>query len=209
MDKKFSRIRNIILPNKKINYTILGVLLIGIISGSIFLTVLNETDKMAVTTQIQTFFQNINSSTIDSGLALKNSIITNTVYVALIFILGISVIGILINIFLVYLKGFLVGFSVSAIISIYGFKGILAAFIYVFPHQILNAFAIIILAIYSVMFTSKMIKFILSEKNNNMKHVLKKYTIIFGITLSISLISSVSEAYILPAFMKLIIKLFI
>lgn len=209
MDKKLTKIKNIILPSKKTNYFIITILILGLISGSVFLMVLNETDKTSVLNQIQTFFTNIDTSNINSGLAFKNSIITNIIYITLIWILGMSIIGIFINIFLVYLKGFLLGFSIASIFSCYGFKGVIGVFIYIFPHQLLNIFCIIILGIYSIMFTVKLFEYIMGKKNNNMRNMLKKYTIIYIFTIITSLLSSLSEAYLLPALMKLVIKLFI
>ena len=209
MDKKLTKIKNIILPSKKTNYFIITILILGLISGSVFLMVLNETDKTSVLNQIQTFFTNIDTSNINSGLAFKNSIITNIIYITLIWILGMSIVGIFINIFLVYLKVFLLGFSIASIFSCYGFKGVIGVFIYIFPHQLLNIFCIIILGIYSIMFTVKLFEYIMGKKNNNMRNMLKKYTIIYIFTIIISLLSSLSEAYLLPALMKLVIKLFI
>lgn len=209
MNKKITRIKDIIFPSKKTNYFVLTILILGVISGSIFLMVLNETDKANVINQIQTFFTNINSSNINSGLAFKNSIITNLVYITLIWIFGMSIIGILLNVFLIYLKGFLLGFSIAAIFNCYGIKGILGVIVYVFPHQILNIFSILILGIYSIMFTIKLFEYMFSKKNNNMRNMLKKYSIIYLFTIFISIISSLSEAYLLPIFMKIIVKLFI
>lgn len=209
MDKKLKNIRNIILPNKKINFFALTILILGIISGSIFLMVLNEADKSSVVNQIQSFFSNIDTSSINGGLAFKNSIITNLIYITLIWIFGMSIIGILLNIFLMYLKGFLLGFSIAAIFNCYGLKGIIGVFIYIFPQQLLNILAILLLGIYSIMFTIKLLEFIISKKPNNMRNMLKKYTVIYIISIFISIISSTSEAFLLPFLMKLVINLFI
>ena len=209
MDKKLKNIRNIILPNKKINFFALTILILGIISGSIFLMVLNEADKSSVVNQIQSFFSNIDTSSMNGGLAFKNSIITNLIYITLIWIFGMSIIGILLNIFLMYLKGFLLGFSIAAIFNCYGLKGIIGVFIYIFPQQLLNILAILLLGIYSIMFTIKLLEFIISKKPNNMRNMLKKYTVIYIISIFISIISSTSEAFLLPFLMKLVINLFI
>ena len=116
MNKKKTKLSDIILPNKKINYFVVTVLILGIISGSIFLITLNNTDKSGAILQIQTFFKNIDSNVINNGQALKNSLIINYIFVLVIWGLGLSIIGIVFNIFLTYIKGFVVGFSISSII---------------------------------------------------------------------------------------------
>ena len=202
------KLKDLIYPNKKINFFVTTILMLGILSGAIFLMLSNETDKNCVITQIQTFFKIIQANSIDNGLALKNSLIINYIFVASIWILGLSTIGVIINIFLTYIKGFLVGFSISSIILTYGPKGILASLIYTFPSQILNIIVIITLSIYSLMFSGNLLKIITSKKGNN-RIILKKYIIILMGCIIISFISSLLEVYIFPSILKLIISIYI
>jgi len=203
------KILDLILPNKKINLFIITILILGIISGSIFLMLSNETDKANVIDQIKNFFTNISNDSLDSGLALKNSLIINYIFIGTIWILGLSMIGVVINIFLTYIKGFLIGFSISSIFLTYSYKGLLASFIYIFPSQILNMIIIATLSIYSIMFTKNLLKIIFSKHNTNNRLMLKKYTVILIFSIIISFISSLLEAYILPALLKLVIKYYI
>lgn len=207
MKKKKTKILDIILPSKKTNYFIITILVLGLISGSIFLVMLSETDKTSVINQIKTFFDNIANGSINSGLALKNSLIINYIFVLVIWILGLSIIGILFNVFLVYIKGFILGFSISSIIATYNYKAIPATLLYVFPQQVLNVIVICILAIYSVMFTKNLLAIIINKKNNN-RLMLKKYTIILIFSIITSFISSASEVYLFPNLLKLIISLY-
>lgn len=207
--KNKTKLRDLILPNKKINYFIITILILGIISGSIFLMVSTETDKTSVITQIQTFFKNISTNSIDNGLALKNSLIINYLFVAAIWILGLSMIGIIINIFLTYIKGFLVGFSISSIFLTYNYKGILATLLYTFPSQILNIVVVSILSIYSIMFSKNLLQIIISKKNTNNRLMLKKYIVILMLCIILSFISSLLEVYIFPNLLKLVIKYYI
>jgi len=209
MNEKINKIKDIVLTNKKINYFVFGIMLLGIICGSIFFTVIGSNDKTETLNLIANFFENIKSSSIDSGLAFKNSLITNGILVTCIFILGMSVIGLIINVFIVYIKGFVIGFSIASIIGKYGIKGMLASFVYVFPHQIINIIVICIIGIYSIMFSIYLIKLITSKRNFNNKNVFKKYFIIYVFSLLGIITTSLFEAYILPAFLKLIIGLYV
>lgn len=202
------KLKDLIYPNKKINFFVTTILMLGILSGAIFLMLSNETDKSSVITQIQTFFKNIQSNSIDNVQALKNSLIINYIFIVSIWILGLSIIGVIVNIFFTYIKGFLVGFSISSIILTYGPKGILASLIYTFPSQILNIIVIITLSIYSLMFSSSLLKIITSKKGNN-RIILKKYIIILMGCIIISFISSLLEVYIFPSILKLIISIYI
>lgn len=206
--KQEPKLRDLVFPNKKINFFVTTVLLLGIISGAIFLMISNETDKSSVITQIQTFFSNIKNGSIDNGLALRNSLIINYIFVGCIWIMGLSIIGVLVNIFLTYIKGFLIGFSISSIILTYGPKGILASLLYTFPSQILNIIVVITLSIYSIMFAGNLLKIISSKKGNN-RLMLKKYIIILMSCIIISFISSLLEIYVFPNLLKLIISIYV
>lgn len=206
--KKKMKLSDIILPNKKINYFVITILVLGIISGSIFIVTLNKIDKNNTISQITNFITNINNNSINNVQALKNSIIINNIFILLIWILGLTIIGILINIFLTYLKGFITGFSISSIILTYKYKGILMALLYIFPSVLFNLVVILTLTIYSIMFSSNLLKIILSKRNNP-RLMLKKYTIILLICIFISLISSLFEVYVFPYLLKQIISLYI
>lgn len=209
MDKKRTKLSDIILPSKKINFFVVTILILGLISGSIFLMTLNDTDKNSSILQIQTFFNNINNNNIDNGLALKNSLIINYIFVALIWGLGLSIIGIIINIFLTYIKGFIVGFSISSIILTYGYKGILASILYIFPMQVFNVLTVIVLTIYSIMFSQNLLAIIVNKRKNNNRTMLKRYFIILVFSIIVSFISSVLEVYLFPNLLKIIIGLYI
>lgn len=207
--KNNTKLIDLILPNKRINFFIITILILGIISGSIFLMISNETDKTNVITQIETFFQNISNNSIDNGLALKNSLIINYLFVSVIWILGLSMIGVIANIFLTYIKGFLVGFSLSSIFLTYSYKGLLACLLYTFPTQIINIIVVSILSIYSIMFAKNLLQIITSKKNTNKRLILKKYSVILMICVILSFISSLLEVFIFPSILKLVIKYYI
>lgn len=208
MNKKKTKLSNIILPSKKINYFVITILLFGVISGSIFLIVLNDTDKSNAILQIETFISNIDGNKIDNGLALKNSLIINYIFVGLIWGLGLSIIGVIFNIFLTYIKGFIIGFSISSIFLTYKYKGILMGLLYIFPHQIINIIVVCILTIYSIMFSHNLLTIIVSKSVKKNRLMLKKYVIILIFSVIASFISSILEIYMFPNLLKVIISLY-
>ncbi len=210
MNKKLNRGLAIILPNKKINIFVMFIIILGIISGSIFLVVLKDTDKTLIINRIESFMNNINTNNVNNIVAFKNVIIENLIFVLLIWILGMSIIGIIFNIFLIYLKGFIIRFSLSSFFFVYKYKGLLAGFIYAFPTSIINIIVSLILGVYSILFTINLWKIIfLREKNSDMKRFLKKYLIVLIISLFLILISSITEGFLIPSLLKLVIKVFI
>lgn len=207
--KKRTNFYSLILPHKGINLFVYSIVILGILSGSIFLMISSETDKSSVIGQIENFFVNVGANNIDNGLAMKNSLIINYIFIVSIFVLGFSMIGIGIGIFLLYLKGFLVGFSLSSIFLTYKYKGILAGVLYIFTSQLLNILLVILITIYSVMFSKYLFKIIISKKGLNSRVMLKKYLIIFGFCVIFSFISSLLEVYLFPSLLRMVIKFYV
>lgn len=210
MNKKFSNGLAIILPNRRINFFVLAVILFGIISGTIFLLALNETDKELVVSQITNFLVNIKDNNINNFNAFKNCVFENLIFVFLLWICGMSVVGVIFNVFAVYLKGFMIGFTLSSFFLVYEFKGLLAGFLYLFPAGIIYIIISLIIGVYSIILTIYLWKAIfMKDRSNNTLKFLKKYLFVLLICLVLIGISSLCEAYLFPAIIKLFIKVFI
>ena len=202
MIKKYNKIKSIILPNKKINIFIICLIVLGLTVGSIFSVIISQNDQNLVIEKIKLFIDNINNNSLNSLIAFKNSISINYLYIIIIWILGMTLIGIPINIFILFFKSFTLGFSLSSFIITYSYKGLLLSSIYLI--------VLLVLTIYSIMFSSILIKNIIKNSlHNELPKFLKNYCIILIIALLVSLISSLSETFLMPTIIKLLIKLYI
>lgn len=206
---KRTKLRELILPNQKINFFVITILILGVISGSIFLMMSSKTDQQSVIQQIQSFFLNLSKNQVDVGLAFRNSLIINYLFVGMIWIFGLSMIGVLLNIFLTYIKGFLVGFSVSAMFLTYRYKGILPAILYLFPSQFLNICIVVVLSIYSLMFARNLLGIVVSKKNRSNRLMMKKYVVILMFCIIGSFVSSLFEVYLFPTVLKWVISFYV
>lgn len=210
MNKKLNSGLALILPNKKVNLFVIFIVVLGIMSGSLFLMVLNENDKSEVINEIGTFMTNINTNNINNLNSLKNSLIEGMILIILSWILGMSIIGVIFNIFFIYMKSFTIGFSISSFILVYKYKGILSSLVYTVPSQLINILIILILGVYTLLFSKHLFKMIfLKDKTVNLGKFFKKYVLVFGICILLCLISSLCEAYLVPSLLKVMIKLFI
>ena len=208
-DTMIRRYTKIIFPNKKINILVILVLFMGVILGSIFANIINMNDRLLVIDKIKVFIENINGNSIDSFIAFKNSLSINLLYILLISLFSLAVLGIIFNLILLFIKGFILGFSIASFIIAYHYKGIILSFLYLLLGQVLNILIVIIISIYGMMVALKLFKMIIKENGLGIRRTLKNYLIILVLAIIISLISAVGEAFLLPASIKLIIKLFI
>ena len=123
---------------KKNNLTVivLVIFIIGLIFGSIYITILSNDQKTTILKQVTQYYKDIPKSTFDDKLDIfRNSLLSNIIYISTIWILGISLIGLPIIFIMLFFKSFILGFSVSSIFAKYGIKGIFKVLLYLLPEQ--------------------------------------------------------------------------
>lgn len=204
MNNKLYAAKNSIIKQKKLYRIIITLMIFGIISGILFIFFISKESKTKALVSIKNFFDLMNTSTgINYGKSLLNTLVNNIGYVLLIWLLGISIIGLPITIILAFMKSFIVGFSISSIISCYKAKGILGAFLYVFPHQIIILFIYLLLSFYSISFSIKLFKSLFLKQTINFRVVMQKYIKILLISLIGIIVVSLYEVFISTYFIKL------
>lgn len=204
MNNKLYAAKNSIIKQKKLYRIIITLMIFGIISGILFIFFISKESKTKALVSTKNFFDLMNTSTgVNYGKSLLNTLVNNIGYVLLIWLLGISIIGLPITIVLAFMKSFIVGFSISSIISCYKAKGILGAFLYVFPHQIIILFIYLLLSFYSISFSIKLFKSLFLKQTINFRVVMQKYIKILLISLIGIIIVSLYEVFISTYFIKL------
>lgn len=203
MDKLFSKVK----INKKFFVFLLVLTLLALISGSLFTVMLDKADKAIITSYLKEFLTNISKNKIDYISVLKDSLFANTFLVVLIWLLGISVIGIPIILFLYFSQVFTFGFALSSIILNYKFKGVLFALIYAFPNNLIFLLVLLLLVSYSLILSIKLITTVIKKKQIDFKIISNKYVRILVISIIASFLCSIYETFALPNIIKLIIPI--
>lgn len=198
MKKVISKVRNKVKLDKNLLLFFIILLFIGIVVGSIFVVMLNKSDQTLIQEYLNGFLDNIQNNKIDYWLVLKNNLWNILLFISAIWLLGISVIGLPVIVVMFFTKAFLLGFSIGSIVFTYKFKGILFALIYVFPGQVISLLACLILAMYAVSFSIKLIHALIKRKTIDFKYMINRYLLIFLITLTIVVIMSLYDTYLMP-----------
>lgn len=205
--KILDKLKDKVKINKKISLFLFIILIIGVIFGAIYTVILSKTDKELVMEYLNNFVNKIKTNDLNYVGTLINTLISNISFIIIIWLLGISVIGIPISIIMFFSKAFILGFSITSIIYKYKLAGSLMSLLYIFPHQIINIFVYIILMIYSISLSLKMIYCIFKKKSIDFKLIMNKYTKILLFSIILISITSLIETYICPNLIKLIISL--
>ena len=204
MKKEKNALQKEIQKNKYKYIFLLTIILIGFISGIIFSNILSYNDHQEISNTLKDYFLGIkNNQSINYLGNFLNIFSVNYLYMLLIWIFGLSIIGIILNPFILYFKSFVIGFSVGIIISIYSYLGILGSLLYLFPHLLINLLVYTLLSFYGIKLSIKLFKALFLHKNFNFQDFMKKYLKILGVASIILLITTLYETFLADFVMKI------
>lgn len=205
LDKLLNNIR---FDKKYVLFSLILVIL-GIITGSLFIVILNSTDKNLVIEYITAFIDNIKNSSIDNLDLLKNALISNYIVIFILLIVGFTSFLFPINVLILFYKSFIIGFSLSSFILTYSIKGTLLSIFYILPHLIINILIFCLLTAFTLKISISMIKCVIKRKDVNMRQYFNKYLSIIIMSIIIITLTSLYEGYVTPYLLKLIVNLII
>lgn len=207
MKKYMDKLKSNIRINKNLFVFLVVIVAVGVASGSIFVTVLNDLDKIMVSDYLNNFLNNLNSNNLNYNGTLINTLIFTLGLAILIWILGISVIGFALILLFLFIKAFSLGFSVASIIINFNFKGILIALAYVVPHHIINLMIYLLISSYALVLSYRLISSFTKKKNFDFKGIFNRYLFIIVFSLIVLFFSVLYEVYLAPSLINMIVNI--
>ncbi|GEB77132.1 stage II sporulation protein M [Sporolactobacillus inulinus] len=185
-----------------------GLILMGIIFGAIVVNCLSYESKSNLLHYLQQFFGELAQHQIAEPQALfKESFLHHFQLILLIWVLGLSIIGLPVIFLLVFIKGMFLGFTVGFLISQMGSKGLMAVLVSIFPQNLIILPNFLFIAVLSVAFSLKMIRQLLMRTR---KHPLLpqfiNYAIVLAAVCFVAVIASGYESYLSPALIRIFIS---
>ncbi len=184
---------------------IIILFILGLVFGSLFINFVSNDDKTMLINQVTSYFNNI-SKLNDSVFGINvvfPEILNNLLQLLLIFILGISMIGLFAVIIIIFFKGFTLGVTLGTILLKYKLKGVLASVLYVAPCLIINTLIYIFMSFFALNASIKFLKALFKKDNLNFKSFLGKYLLAFLCSLLLIAINTVIDAFLTPVLLKL------
>ena len=186
---------------RKLFKILIYVMIISIIFGIFYVAIISKNEKDLVKTSFDMYFKNIKSGSTNSLSMLINNIISNIALTGIVWILGISIIGIPVSVVYLIFKSFVLGFTVSSLIYTYSFKNLILIIIYSIPF-IINLFVIFILTFYAINFSKMLYLFLFKKKDINLKRMSVVYLKFLFIAIVILFVSALVSSYLVPLILK-------
>lgn len=194
MNRVGDNMKKIIKENKVLVF-LLSITILSIIGGIIFHATLQEEDKLIIV-------NNINELIKENKESLIENILYTNITTSIIWLLGISIIGIIIVILLYCFKCFIYSFELISFITTLKIKKILFIIIYFLPKTI-NLILLFYLSYFSIFYSIYLFKFIFLNKNINFKNITKKYMKILLISIILNALNSFINYYVIYKMLKI------
>src|SRR5690625_1710965 len=184
--------------------------LTGVIFGAIIVNSMSFVQKQDLFFYLERYFGQISDGQqVENSSILTSSFFYHIRYLLMLFILGLSVIGLPVVWVLLFLKGLVVGFSVGFIVNQLGMKGLLLASLSIAPQNLMIIPIYIIGGSLSMIFSLTLLGKLFTHKiSQPILRPFGRYVMFFSCLIVISLIAAGIEAFIANGAMQSFIKSF-
>lgn len=190
------------LKEKKLFIIIFIVTVISFIIGILLISILSGNNKSLIVKSLNNFFISIKENKLNQSALLYKTLTNNIIINLIIWILGISIIGIPIVISILSFKSLTFGFTISSLIYTYKFNGIIKSIIYIIPNLI-NLFIIFVLSYYSISFSLMLFNYLFRKKEYNKRIIVNRYLKLLLISLFLLILTAVLESFVIPKLFNL------
>lgn len=182
--------------------------IMGMVFGAVIVNSMNVVQKLDLFFYLEQFFeQMLSMEGISKSTLWKDSMLYHVKYMLLLFVLGISVVGMPIITVLLFIKGLVVGFSVGFLVNQMGWYGLLISSASIAPQNLLIIPIYIFAGSLALIFSLTLCKQIFIKKvHQPILQGFVRYTIMFSILLGILMISSVVEAYVSNSLLEQVLR---
>lgn len=201
------KLKKEILSKKIIILVVFIVFILGLLFGSIYITLLNNSNKKVVLDSVNNYYSSFNKISItDKFNIFKSNLSSNLIYYIVMWLLGLSIIGLPIIVFMVFMRFFVTGFNISSLFACYKLKGLKYVLVYLVPSNIILLLLSIFLGIYSVNISIRLATNIIKKKTINFGTFMGKYFFILLISILVVVFTSLYDSFVSPFFYNLFTK---
>ncbi|WP_425061139.1 Stage II sporulation protein M [Sporomusa carbonis] len=187
------------------------IFVIGIAIGAMAVKTLPDEQKAELVGYLRIFFQGLaerSDGIGDSQSLLTNVIVNNIKIIGVMWLLGFTIVGIPFVLFMVCLRGFVIGFTVGFLVNEYVMKGLLFAIVSVLPHNFLAVPAILATGVSATTFSLMLVRRKNKSKDNLFYNSLA-YSAFCLTMLIVMLGAALVEVYVSPVFMKTVAQMIV
>ncbi|AGK54782.1 stage II sporulation protein M [Bacillus sp. 1NLA3E] len=186
---------------------VIVLFLMGVIFGAVVVNSLSFSQKEDLFYYLSQFFGQLSDGKeVSANDLFVQSLLHNSKFIGLMWLLGISIIGLPIILILLFIKGMVVGFTVGFLVNQMGWDGFLLSFVSVLPQNFIIIPIFIIMAVISITFSLQMVRRQFMKKiSHPILPLLSRYLVTLVVAVVFLTAAAAIEAYLSPSLMKSVI----
>lgn len=174
----------------------------GIISGSIAVNMISDSQLKNALNYFNGFIANVNNIDINPTTIFYISASNNLKLALVIVLFGLTIIGVPFILALIFFRGFILGFTVGFIINQLGAGGVFFAFLSILPQNFIIIPSILSLGVTGVAFSMSILKIRRKVATDNYSQLLGSYILLNCVFSIMLVLGGLIEGYISPVFIK-------
>ncbi|KXS41944.1 MULTISPECIES: stage II sporulation protein M [unclassified Candidatus Frackibacter] len=182
----------------------------GVIFGSIAVKMLSYNEKGELINYLSSFFQGFKDELIlQKGILAQQAILYNLKMIIILWVLGVSVIGMPLIPVIVFLRGFVIGFTASFLIDELAMKGLVFAAASILPHNLLVIPVLLLSSVAGIAFSFNLFKSRFLNLPINFVQYFFGYSTLMVLLAIVSIGAGLIESFLTPTLMGVVTKLII
>ena len=195
--------------NRNSYFFLLLTFVLGVSAGAFTVNGLSVIQRDELNNYFQGFLQLLNNQTIEGSELFSYGLVENMKLVGLLWLLGLTIIGIPFIFLIISVKGFIIGFSSGFIINALGIKGLLFSAFSLLPKEIIIVPCLIAIGVNGIRFSI----YIARRKSTNeiskgIKTSFISNCLVTVLFTCIILVGIALDAYVTPVMVRIIAPIF-
>jgi stage II sporulation protein M len=198
--------REHITANRSTYFFLFLAFIFGIIAGAFTVNGLSTIQRDELSNYLHGFLQLFNNQDVSSSELFSAGLAENLKMIGLIWVLGVTVIGIPFIYFIVCIRGFVTGFTSGFIINALGTKGILLTGFALLPGEIIIIPCLIGIGVNGINFSMRLVKnkTIQEQQKPGLKTAFLSYCLVALLFTCVTAVGIIIDAYIAPVLIRMI-----
>ncbi|WP_232696229.1 stage II sporulation protein M [Brevibacillus daliensis] len=196
-------IQMFLIENQSLFLFAIILLTMGAIFGAILVNSLDLSQKQELLGFLGYFFTNFDQNGIsDPSLHFQQAFGHHVKTLLILWLLGMSIIGLPMIVLLLFLKGIIVGFTVGFLVEELQWKGMTFALFGVLPQNMLVIPAMLIAGVAGISFSLKLVRTRLLSRRESIMPYFRTYSFLVGCMFAIMIAAAVVETFLSPLLMR-------
>ncbi|MBI2874447.1 MAG: stage II sporulation protein M [Firmicutes bacterium] len=179
---------------------------LGIGFGAFSVSALGAAQKAELAEYLRVFFQELDRiGGLQANLVVQRAVFSHLKIGLIIWFLGITVVGAPLILVLLFLKGFILGFTVGFVVHEMSFPGLLFAVVGILPHNVILVPALLMMGTSGISFSLMLIRHRLNPRRGGGGYQqFLGYSFLCLLISILFVLGGLVESYIVPVFIRLI-----